>query len=76
MKRKSNDKRLAIARYMPPLKRRPSPEVPYTYENDQVLRWLSKNPELLGFLFTKIVDSGCIKYDPNTGEWVGVSYEA
>ena len=75
MKRKSNDKRLAIARYMPPLKRRPSPESPYVFEDDQVLQWMAQQQKLMMFFFDKLVANDCIKYDPNTKEWVGTEYD-
>lgn len=71
--RKSNDKRLAVAKNMPPLKRT-HPGETYSTESDKVLQWLTQQPTLLMFLFDKLAASGCIKYNPNTKEWVGVDY--
>lgn len=71
--RKSNDKRLAVAKKMPPLKRiRPGDT--YSTESDQVLHWLTQQPPLMMFLFDKLAANGCIRYDPNKKEWVGVDY--
>ena len=71
--KKSNDKRLAIARSMPPL-RRTQPGETYSVESDQVLQWISQQPELMLFLFDKLAASDCFSYNPDTKEWVGVDY--
>lgn len=72
---KSKDKRLSVAEHMPPLRRK-QPETEYDTEKDEVLKWVSSQPGLAGFLVSKLKDWGYIRYDPETHTWQGVDYEA
>jgi hypothetical protein len=72
--KKSYDKRLTVAKSMPPL-RRTQPGEAYSSESDPVLQWLSKQPELTLFLFDKLAASDCIEYKPESKEWVGTEYD-
>ena len=72
---KSKDKRLSVAEHMPPL-RRTQPETEYDTEKDEVLKWVSSQPGLVGFLVSKLKDWGYIHYDPETHTWKGVGYES
>lgn len=72
---KSKDKRLLVARHMPPLKKR-RPETEYDAKKDEVLKWISNQQELMWFLADKLRDWGYIRFDPETHTWQGVDYEA
>ena len=71
---KSKDKRLLVAKDMPPLRRTRVGEK-YSYTNDEVFKWISKRPGLLNYVFDKLSQAGYIVYDPETGLWKGVNYE-
>lgn len=73
-KNKSKDKRLLIAKDMPPLRRTPMGES-YSYKSDCVLKWISKRPGLLNYIFDKLSANGYIFYDKETGLWQGIDYE-
>lgn len=72
---KSKDKRLAVAKYMPPLRKR-QPGQGYKPQNDEVLKWLSGQTELINFLAERLRDWGYIRFDLETHTWQGVDYEA
>lgn len=67
----SRDKRLRVGRKMPALTRR-QPGQPYAQDKDDVLKWVSKQPELLGYVFELLSRRGYVAYNPETGEWKGV----
>ena len=69
----SKDKRLLVAKDMPPLFRK-IPNEKYSYRKDQVLNWISKRPGLLNYVFDKLVASKYIAFDPETGKWKGVDF--
>ncbi len=68
------DKRLLVARDMPPVYRT-QPGQKYNFENDDVLKWIAKRPGLLVYVFDKLAQGGHIKYDSDTGRWQGVDYD-
>ncbi len=72
--RKAKDKRLLVAKDMPPLRRKRAGEK-YSYKNDEVLKWISKRPGMLCYLFDKLSSSGYIQYDSATGVWKGVDFD-
>ena len=67
----SRDKRLRVGRKMPALLRR-QPGQAYVPEADDVLRWVSEQPELLDYVFELLSRRGHVTYNPETGEWKGV----
>ncbi len=69
----SKDKRLKIAKGMPPLRRK-LPNKSYSYKNDQVMDWISKRPALIDYVLDKLVANGYIVYDPKLKLWYGVDY--
>lgn len=69
------DARLAVAKDMPPLYRT-HPGQEYSYKTDDVIKWISKRPGLLMYVFDKLVAAGYIAYDKPTGLWMGVDYDA
>lgn len=73
-RKKSRDKRLLVACDMPKLYRT-KPGCRYNYKNDEVLKWISKRPGLLMFVFDKLVNAGYIIYDPSTCKWQGVEVD-
>ena len=68
-----NDKRLSIARTMPPLRRK-KPDKPYSPENDEVIKWLVQHPDLLNYLFERLKVRGHIIFDKSSGNWQGADY--
>ena len=64
----SKDKRLKIAKGMPPLRRK-LPNKSYSYKNDQVMDWISKRPALIDYVLDKLVANGYIVYDPKLKLW-------
>lgn len=73
-KNRSTDKRLLVAKDMPPL-HRTQPGQQYSYKFDEVLDWISKRPGLLMYVFDKLKDGKYIEYDSDTGTWRGTNYD-
>lgn len=71
---KRYDKRLLIAKDMPPLNRT-YPGKEYSAKDDRVLDWVKIHTDLPLYLIDLLVRIGYIKYDPNTGKWQGVDYD-
>lgn len=71
--KKAKDKRLLVAKEMPPL-RKTIPGEAYSYHTDETLQWIAQRPGLLNYLFDKLNQGRYIKYDPETGKWAGVNY--
>lgn len=69
----SHDRRLEIARQMPPLRKTPFGKK-YDASQDEVLRWIKEQPELLNLLADKLRSWGCITFDKVSGTWKGVDY--
>lgn len=70
MKKKRHAKTLLVAKQMPPLYHT-IPGQEFDREKSDVLKWLSKQGELLEYLQSKLKGLGYIKYDPKTGLWQG-----
>lgn len=73
-RKKLKDKRLLVACDMPPLYRT-QPGQTYNFKNDDVIKWISKRPGLLMYVFDKLVAANHIFYDKSTGKWQGIDYE-
>ena len=69
----SKDKRLKVSKRMPPLKRKKDGE-DYCYINDEVMKWISKNPALISYVLDKAAANGYIVYDPKFKVWHGADY--
>lgn len=66
-------RRLMASRQMPPLQTREKGGK-YIADKDQVKKWMGENQDLMNWLFDKVKDLGYIKYDSESGNWVGVDY--
>ncbi|MGP8314673.1 hypothetical protein ACG0Z4_27790 [Enterocloster aldenensis] len=73
-KSKPRDKRLFVAGGMPPLYHS-CPGEKYNPKKSEVLKWISERPSLLTYTFDKLVQSGQIEYNSDTGKWQGVDYD-
>lgn len=74
-KSKRHDKRLTVARRMPPLYRtRPGEE--YSVQNDGVLDWVKAHTDLGLYVIDLLARLGYILYDPESGTWRGVDYDS
>ncbi len=71
---KPTDKRLCVLRYMPPLHHK-LPGKDFDIRSSEVINWLIRNPNVLGYLWSKVSMSRLIEYDPDTGTWKGVDYD-
>lgn len=60
-KTKPKDKRLLVAKDMPPLYAT-IPGQPYSCQKDQVLKWISERPSLMSYVFDKLSAGGYIYY--------------
>ncbi|MCI8274916.1 MAG: hypothetical protein HFI66_04780 [Lachnospiraceae bacterium] len=73
--KRSRDKRLDIALDMPSgLKRKPEGEE-YRTETDEVLAWVSSQPELINVLVSRLANGKYIRYDPSTKTWGGAGHD-
>ena len=70
----TRNKKLDIAKQMPPLKRKSSKEAEYDPENDQIIQWIKNQPDLINFLLEKLASWGYIVFESNTRTWRGVDY--
>lgn len=70
MRKNSVDKRLLVGRQMPRLRKKPGAE--YADTKDETLKWIATKPELLGYVFSRLVNLGYIDYDAESGTWSGV----
>ena len=61
------------AKCMPPLYHK-LPGQEYDIHKARTLWWLSKQPEVLTYIWDIVKQSGAIKYDSNTGKWQGVDF--
>lgn len=73
-KKTPRDKRLSVAKNMPPLARK-KPGHEYSVANDQVLDWVKLHTDLGLYLVDLLARIGYIKYDSKAGTWQGVDYE-
>lgn len=74
-KQRKKDKRLNIFKTMPPLYHT-LPNKEFNFDESQVFNWISQQPEVMSWLKEKISDYGYIKYNSETGLWMGVDYIA
>ena len=73
MKRKRS-KLLEAAYKMPPLYHT-IPGEKFDIRKSRVIWWLTKQPDILNWLWNNISQSGMVAYNPETGKWQGVDYE-
>lgn len=72
-KSKTRDKRLILAKEMPPLaKKNNSGE--YCAAEDRTLKWIAAQPTLQSYLLDLLVRIGYIAYNREAGAWKGVDY--
>ncbi|MCL1872981.1 MAG: hypothetical protein FWF85_02555 [Clostridiales bacterium] len=74
MARRTIDKRLLIAKNMPPLQHS-FPGQKFVIGQSKIIKWLISQPEILQYLFDLIACKQLIKYDPDDGVWQGVGYD-
>lgn len=74
-KSKLRDKRLDVAKGMPPLCRSPHGKENYSHKTDAVFQWISQRPGLINYLFDLLAHAGYIVYDSKTNTWQGVDYD-
>lgn len=69
-----NSKSFQVASLMPSgLSHHPDKSQSFDVYRSEVISWLAGQPEILQYLFTKIKESGAIKYDPNSQTWGGIN---
>ncbi len=59
---------------MPPLYHT-IPGEKFDIRKSRVIWWLTKQPDILNWLWNNISQSGMVTYNPETGKWQGVDYE-
>lgn len=59
---------------MPPLYHT-IPGEKFDIRKSRVIWWLTKQPDILNWLWNNISQSGMVAYNPETGKWQGVDYE-
>ena len=67
-------KNLLIARKMPPLYHS-IPGKAFDIKNSRVLWWLTKQPEILNYIWNNLKNSGLIVYNKETGKWHGIDFK-
>ena len=45
-------------------------------ERSEVIQWLMKQPSVASWIVTHLRDRGAIKYNAETGKWVGLGVES
>lgn len=73
VKRISKDKRLLMAKNMPPLRKKIQ-GCEYDCSTDEVNKWIANQPELMDYIFCELSKNKCIVYNPDTGTWQGANY--
>lgn len=63
-----------IARQMPPLVHKQNNE-DFDIRKSRTLWWLTKQPEVLSYIWDIVKQSGAVEYDRTTGKWKGVDFE-
>lgn len=59
---------------MPPLYHT-IPGEKFDIRKSRVIWWLTKQPDILNWLWNNISQSGMVTYNPETGKWQGVDYD-
>lgn len=72
--RKRKNKKLLVARNMPP-SYHTIPGQKFDIKKSECVRWLLKRQSILNYLWDQIIQSGHIIYNSQTGKWQGVDYE-
>ncbi len=70
---KQRDKRLEVAKQMPPL-RRTRIGKGYDANYDEVLRWVGSSTDCAMYLVDLLARIGYIKYNSENGTWEGVEH--
>ena len=73
MARKKRSALLRVARKMPPLYHT-IPGQDFDVRKSRVIWWLTKQPEILNWMWNNIKQSEDVKFDPKTGKWQGVDF--
>lgn len=71
----SRDKRVVAVIHMEQKKRKPVPDAAYRIEEDELLRWVAEQPELLNYLISLLAGWKYIRFDRETHSWKGVACE-
>lgn len=74
MKRFKDSNLYQIVRRMPPLYHK-LPGEDFDIRKSRIIWWLTKQPEMLEYVWNRIKQSGAVKYDPQTGKWQGVDFQ-
>ena len=74
MKRFKDSNLYKIVRCMPPLYHK-LPGEEFDIRKSRIIWWLTKQPEMLEYVWNRIKQSGAVKYDPKTGKWQGVDVQ-
>jgi len=60
---------------MPPLHRKAGADTEYVPEQDEVLAWMAKHPDVVNVFVGNLKDCGYIVFDRETWTWRGRDYE-
>lgn len=63
------------AKRMPPLYHR-LPNEEFDYRKSRTLWWLTKQPEVLKYIWDIVKQSGAVEYDSTVGKWQGIDFES
>ncbi|MDR7869160.1 MAG: hypothetical protein RIN56_20420 [Sporomusaceae bacterium] len=66
---------MEVATFLPPT-RHSIPGQEFDIRNSEVMKWLVQQPEILNYIWNNIKNSGAVVYNPQTGKWQGVEYDA
>ena len=67
----NSPKAVAKVESMPPLIHWPDRSQPFDYAKSEVMQWLTSQPEVHHWLFTKLKERGLIVFDKESGKWMG-----
>ncbi len=62
-----------VAKKMPPLYHK-LPGKEFDVFKSQVIWWLTRQPEMLEYIWNKLKQSGAVRYDPQSGKWQGINF--
>ncbi|MCP5525373.1 MAG: hypothetical protein H7A47_01025 [Verrucomicrobiales bacterium] len=72
MKPRRTDKRLQVARQMPPLDHWPDRPAEFDPRKSQVLAWLREQDDIQLWILERLKDRGLVEFNEFTEEWHGV----